>query len=111
MQNSDMQDTINRLERRVDDVTGTGNSAGSYFPNFSDTSSMMYYAAIPVVVGGALVYLKPGFLMEMDSFDGEYPEHKLNYRRLLLTTMVLSAAIGIGIYMYFFRKKPAAEMV
>lgn len=69
------------------------------------TSPYVYFAAIPILVGIFLYFAKPGYIMEMKSIEGAHPLPVIQMKRFTLLTMVLSVAIGVGIYVYFFRKK------
>jgi hypothetical protein len=69
------------------------------------SSPYVYFAAIPILVGILLYYAKPGCMVEMESVEGEYPKPVIRMKRFALLTMILSVAVGVGIYIYFFRKK------
>lgn len=68
------------------------------------SSPYMYFAAIPILVGILLYYAKPGCVVEMESVEGDYPRPVIRVKRFALLTMILSVAVGAGIYIYFFRK-------
>ncbi len=104
---SNIEDTIRDLNARVSQFTDKESSI-SLMPSLKGTSYMRYIL-IPLVIGGALLLIKPGFVMETDSVDGEYPEPRVKAQKFLLVLLVLSVASGIGVYMYFYRKRKAID--
>ena len=100
-----IEDTIKDLNGRVSQFADSGDVAGPGILSSIRFSPYMYYGLIPVAIMAILFLFKPGFVMETDSVDGKYPEPRVGFRKFLLATMVLSVMAGLGIFMYFYRKR------
>jgi hypothetical protein len=103
MENSNIDETIRRLDQRVSSLTGYGISSNSNFMS-SVSTSYIYYGCIPIIIALFLAVWKPSFIIETTSIDGEYPQPHVIYKKLLLSTLVLSTMIGVAIFVYFYRK-------
>lgn len=97
--------TISNLKERVSE----------YDPEIRYTSKMMpsipikyhpyiIYLIIPIIIFSLLIGIKPKFILEeKETEDGV--QNKLLYSKIFITTILISAALGICIYIYFYKKK------
>ena len=110
MDNTDYDKTIQDLNEKVSQISGPSAEAPSNGGKSKlDMLKSPYMAcvAVPIVVLVGLFFIKPGFIMETKSKDGEMPRKVVNFKKLLLVTLVICGVIGLGVYLYFFKtKKP-----
>jgi hypothetical protein len=114
MEDEDMDKKLSDLSSKVTELSGSSEAGpmSSFTSGFSSSivtkfsSPYVYFAAIPILVGIFLYFVKPGCIMEIKSVEGEHPKPVIQTKRFALLTIVLSVAIGAGIYIYCFRKKP-----
>ena len=100
--------TISKLEGRVGQLINKPGAAKnaevrSLLPSIDIKSAKMYYMGIPLLIILVLYITKPNFIMEEVSIDGELPENRLSYKKLLLSTLVATVIIAIVIFIYFFK--------
>ena len=113
-----LDNALDRLSKQVSKFSGTdsentSNKKGlfSMFSKFSfnPENSFVYYGAIPVCIAVALAIWKPGFVMKEVSVDGNMPEQKLCFSRLIVATVIITTIIAILIFIRSYGKKPATK--
>jgi hypothetical protein len=107
----ELNEKINNLQQEVDKLTRTNEyikpvksktSLPSFLPIVNLIKSRMgFYFAIPLSICVILFFLKPSFIMENDK---KFSKKKLNYKKLLISTLILTALLAIVIFVYFYKK-------
>ena len=108
MEDIEFDATLKKLSDQVSQFTSTmiksKPSSSSYFLSKVNVNSpLVYYGAVPIIIAVVLFFWKPGFVMEEVSIDGNLPEKKLSFKKLLVGTVIFTAVIAIAIFIYFYR--------
>src|SRR6056300_409568 len=109
----DFDETILRLTDQVSQFKSQNTekcSSGINIPKLNLSSPVIYYSIVPVVIFTGLYMIKPSFIMKkIQDTDDDKKERQINYKILLLTTLILSTICIVGflylIPMYNKRKK------
>jgi hypothetical protein len=111
METTDFNSTLKKLTEQVSNfatVTSkhketTMFNTNNFLHKFNFNSPVVFYGAI---FSGILVILflwKPKFITEEVSVDGNLPEQKINYQKMILSSMVLTALIAVIIFIKSYR--------
>jgi hypothetical protein len=106
----DLNEKIDSLQKEVDKLNSISEfekpekAKISLFNNNCLKSPIVYYFALPLIVCVLLFFLKPSFIMEKISKNGNFPTKKLNYKKLLIATILFSIIIAFGIFIFFYKK-------
>ena len=108
----ELNEKINSLQQEIDKLTATTEFAKPEKVNislfkpslFTVKSPIVYYLAIPLSVCILLFLLKPPFIMESVSKNGNFPTKKLKYKKLLIATILFSIIIAYVIFIFFYKK-------
>ena len=116
----DLDQTISELTRKVSEFTGnyvnTVSDSGiiiqspqlkyssSFLSQISNNSGLLMYLIIPVIVFVLFYIWKPSCIQDDITVDEEFPEYKLNYKKILLYTVIISIIIILAIFGYFYKK-------
>jgi len=106
----DLNEKIDSLQQEVDKLNAITEfekpekAKISLFNKTSLKSPIVYYFALPVTVCVLLFLLKPPFIMEKISKNGNFPKKKLNYKKLLIATILFSIIIAFVIFIFFYKK-------
>ena len=108
----ELESKITQLQLKVSQLTTTTDSiktdnSKSYKSSLFNTLKLpvVYYGAVPVCILILLLFLKPTFIMEDVSLDGNFPEKKLSYNKLFVSTIIATSIIAVIIFVYFYRTK------
>jgi len=110
MDDNEFDATLQKLGEQVShftNTTGSTKSSGgsSFLPKFNIKSPMVYYVAIPIFVLILLFLWKPNFVTEEVSVEGNMPERKLSFKKLLVGTVIGTTVIAILMFVYFYKNK------
>jgi hypothetical protein len=114
MEDSEFDATLKKLSDQVSNFTSITvkskpNPGSGFLSKFDVKSPLIYYCAVPIIIALVLFFWKPGFVMEEVSIDGNLPEKKLSFKKLLVGTVLITAIIAIVIFVYFYRNKNSDE--
>jgi Na+/H+ antiporter NhaC len=100
-------DTINKLNDKVNKFTSTD-------INISDTKQsilkilkypFIYYTVIPFIILIVLWFLKPSIIIEEININEDSVKKKINYKKLLLMTIIITLIIFLVYFSYIYEKK------
>jgi hypothetical protein len=109
----ELNDKINSLQQEIDKLSAATEFATKpekvnislFKPSLITLKSpIVYYFAIPLSVFILLFLLKPPFIMESVSENGNFPKKKLNYKKLLIATILFSIILAFVIFIFFYKK-------
>lgn len=114
MEENDFDATLQKLSEQVNHFVSTSNinvpdvpkisgsnitsSCKVLFSKINFKSPFFYYGSIPLGIMIVLLIWKPKFVTEEISVDGNIPEHKLIFKKLIIATIIFTAIIAIIIF-------------
>ena len=106
----DLNEKIDNLQKEINNINpvteyikpvNSKASLFSFLPKVNVTNlSKIYYAIIPLTITAILFFVKPSFIMENDK-----NKKKIQYKKLLIASLVFSLLFTIVIFAYFYKKK------
>ena len=97
MTDTDMQNTINELTRKVNQFTKTSKSLQPSLKSITGGNTKLYmFIGVPILIVLVLYYMKPTFL----SYYDDYGNKKVNTNRLLIILIILEV-----LAMFLYKKK------
>jgi hypothetical protein len=121
MEDNEIDATIKSLHEKVNQITTTNTISSfvdaknasniSFFSGSIFKPKVIYYVAVPLTILLVLFFWKPNFIMEDVSIDGKLPEKKLIYKKLFISTFIVTFIIAIGIFGYFYKNKKDIETI
>lgn len=112
----DSSSSYNDIVKNIDSKVSTITSSEPSPVQVSSTSSikgidnrLIYGGLLFVAVVVGLYMLKPTFILEEVSIDGEMPSKKMSYKKLLMWATGVTAVLGGGAYYYFYIRKPSSS--
>lgn len=111
MEDKDYEETINRLSKEVTTIGGKETSQvkpESSTKSFLQGVNVTYilYCAIPVVVLFIFMFTKPSVITKSVKVETDVPteppvfETKLDFKKLAIATVAISAPLVIALFMY-----------
>ena len=95
----DFDETILRLTDQVSQFKSQNAekpSSGINMPKLNLSSPVIYYSIVPLIIFTGLFMIKPSFIMKKIEDTDEKKERQINYKILLLTTLILSIICIVG---------------
>ena len=119
MEDSEIDATIKSLHEKVNQITTTtsafvvtrNTSSESIFSGSILKSPIIYYGAVPLTILIILFFWKPSFIMENVSIDGKLPEKKLIYKKLFMSTLIVTIIIAAVFFIYSCKNKKDVETI
>lgn len=108
---------IKMLNEKVSEITSTNLKSGglnkqSAFLTLNVIKSpFVYYGSIPLVILLIFFFWKPGFIMQNVSIDGKLQEKRLNYKKLIIATIIVSSIIFITFFVYSYKNKKTTKEI
>ena len=105
----DLNQKINSLQQEIDKLNSTTEFEKpekvkiSLFKTslFTLKSPIVYYVALFLSVYVLLFLLKPQFIIKKVSENGNFPKKKINYKKLLIASVLFSTIIAFVIFIFF----------
>ena len=92
--------TLADLQQKVSHFAVNTNSKSTFiFPNINKNTLM--YSLIPIIIFSILLLWKPKFLTQEIRKEGLLPTQKINFLKLLLTTVIISGIIIVALFLVF----------
>lgn len=115
MDSTEFDATLEKLGEQVSQFTTITNNhkeSNSFNGNnvlhkLNFKSPLVYYGAISLGILFILLLWKPKFITEEVSIDGNLPEQKLSYQKLVIATIILTALIAIIMFINSYRSSDA----
>ena len=112
MNDTDFDNTIKKLQGQVSqfssEATDIEMPKSSILSKINANSNMVYYVIIPIIIIIILYLLKPCFIMtETTTIDvnlSNVSKKKLNFKRLVISTIICTCIISLVIFSYKYRK-------
>jgi hypothetical protein len=107
----DYDETISKLNMEVRQITSTNvamhtTKTGTFFvPTVILKSSILFYICVPLIIVFVLFFFKPKLIMKEDTIIDKESRKKISFKKLILTTIIVSAIITICMFVYSYRKK------
>lgn len=110
MSEENFDETLRKLNEQVNQFSfSTSNNISVVSTtkfNFSAIANnkIVYYLSLPVGILILLLVLKPGFITEEVSHNGELPKKKISIKLLFLYDLIISVILLIIYFMYNYKK-------
>lgn len=108
MDNNEFDSTLNKLIDQVSQFTTIDRKykeGNNLLSKINFKSPILYYGVIPIGIFILLLLWKPNFITDEVSINGNIPERKLNFKKILIATVVLTSIICIIIFVNLSRFK------
>ena len=108
---------IKMLNEKVSEITSTNlknsglNKQSSFLTLNVIKSPFIYYGVIPLVILLIFFFLKPGFIMQNVTIDGKITEKRLNYKKLIIATIIVTSIIFISFFVYSYKNKKTTKEI
>lgn len=91
--------TLADLQQKVSHFAVNTNDKSTFiFPNINKNTLM--YCLIPIIIFSILLLWKPKFLTEEIRKEGSLPTQKINILKLLVTTLIISGAVILALFLF-----------
>ena len=88
------------LQQKVSHFAVNTNDKSTFiFPNINKNTLM--YCLIPIIIFSILLLWKPKFLTQEIRKEGSLPSKKINILKLLVTTLIISGAVILALFLVF----------
>ena len=110
MDTDNIESTLSTLKDKVSEFTSKNNLINSFskqsgiISKINFKSSIIFYGIIPVVIILILFFWKPNFIMQEIITDDDIPQYKINIKKLLILTLILSVIGCLLLFSYFYKK-------
>ena len=120
MEDNEIHSTIQSLHEKVNQIRSKTTTTTmlpsdekntSVFSGFILKSDVIYYVIVPLIIFFILFFCKPSIIMEEVSIDGKFPEKKRSYKKLIISTLILTVIIVIGIFCYSYTSKKDIQKI
>lgn len=107
MENNDYDKILQDLNNKVSKFSKTEIMIDKTSLFYNINPSFIYYGLIPFFIFIFLYIIRPRFVMSTKvSIDNQlFLEKKLNYKKLFVSTFIISIFIWIAIYSYQYKQK------
>lgn len=109
MDNNEFDSTLKKLIDQVSQFTKIDRKykegGNNLLSKINVNSPILYYGVIPIGVFILLLCWKPNFITDEVSINGNIPERKLNFKKILIATVILTSIICIIIFANLSRFK------